>query len=187
VQPLKIALIFFSTLLLCIPGVTSKAGYVIFSDILSSSGGEVKGDSYLLGATIGQTVIGRSSSASYSETAGFWNWGMLAWRPSGIRDGAHPELSLPKEYSLSQNFPNPFNPVTSINYSLPKATNVKLEIYNVLGQWVRTLVDEPQSAGYKTVRWNGRDGYGRELSSGVYFYRLEAGKYSSSRKLLLLK
>ena len=94
---------------------------------------------------------------------------------------------MPKEYSLFQNFPNPFNPVTSISYSLPEAVHVNLEIYNVLSQKVRTLVDEPQLAGYKAIQWDGRGDHGRELAGGIYFYRLEAGKYSSSKKLLLSK
>ena len=186
-KKLKIPLIWFSIMLFSIPSLTSKAGYVILSDAVSSSGCGSQSSSYLLGVTVGQTVIGKSSSANYIETAGFRHWGMPPSCPVGVQDEPSLDLLLPEEYSLFQNFPNPFNPVTSINYSLPEAVHVNLEIYNVLGQKVRTLVDEPQLAGYKTVQWNGRDDHGRELAGGIYFYRLEAGKYSSSKKLLLLK
>lgn len=188
-QRLKIGLIVFSIFLLCIPVVTSKAGYLLLSDALSSSGGGAKSQSYLLGVTIGQAVTGVDSNSTYIEAAGFCHWDMPAWCPPevGVKDGSNFDIPLPTEYSLSQNYPNPFNPVTTINYSLPEAVHVKLEIYNVLGQKVRTLVDGLQVAGYKRVHWNGRDEYRGEMASGVYFYRLEAGRYSSSKKLLLLK
>jgi len=187
-QKFKNSLIALSILLLCTPVVTSKAGYLIFSDVVASSGCEAKSDSFLLGFSVAQPVIGLSSDSVYVESAGFWHWRMPWPVPDlGVKSQPSFELSLPKEYSLSQNFPNPFNPVTSINYSLPEAVYVKLEIYNILGQKVRTLVDKPQVAGYKTVRWDGRDKDRREMASGVYFYRLEAGRYSSTKKLLLLK
>ena len=186
-QKLKIPFIGFSILLLAIPVATSRAGYVILSDAVSSSGCGAQSSNYLLGVTIGQTVIGKSSSGSYIETAGFRHWGMPPSCPVGVRNEPGLDLPLPEEYSLFQNYPNPFNPVTTIAYSLPEAVHVRLEIYNVLGQRVRTVVDEPQLAGYKTVQWNGRDAHEQEMAGGIYFYRLEAGTYSSSKKLLLLK
>ena len=76
---------------------------------------------------------------------------------------------MPQEFALGQNAPNPFNPTTIINYQLPVESYVTIKIYNMLGQEVATLVDELQSAGYKTARFNGS-----ELSSGVYFYRMTA-------------
>ncbi len=89
---------------------------------------------------------------------------------------------LPTTYSLSQNFPNPFNPSTTINFSLIKASDVKLTIFNVLGQKVATLVDNRMNAGAYSVQFNAKD-----LSSGVYFYRIEAGDFKSNKKMLLLK
>jgi hypothetical protein len=94
---------------------------------------------------------------------------------------------LPKNYTLSQNYPNPFNPETNISFSLPEAAYVKLAIYNVLGQKVKTLVDEKQQAGYHSVKWDGTDDFGNLVGSGVYFYKLNAGKYSDSKKMTLLK
>jgi hypothetical protein len=95
--------------------------------------------------------------------------------------------SRPESFSLSQNYPNPFNPQTSINYSLPEDGHVKFVVYNITGQKVITLVDERQSAGRKTVRWDGKDEKGNPLASGVYFYRLEADKFIEVKKMSLVK
>jgi hypothetical protein len=97
------------------------------------------------------------------------------------------DLNLPTSYNLAQNYPNPFNPQTTISFALPEAGAVKLEVYNVLGQKVSTLVDHYLPAGHHEVVFSGDDGHGHELSSGVYFYRLHAGTFESSRKMLLLK
>jgi len=94
---------------------------------------------------------------------------------------------LPESFTLAQNAPNPFNPQTRIDYDIPKATIVRLEVYNVLGQHVNTLVDGFQEAGSKSVIWDGRDNSGASVSSGVYFYRIEAGDFSMTRKMMMLK
>ena len=94
---------------------------------------------------------------------------------------------IPSEFGLSQNAPNPFNPVTQIAYQLPEAGDVSLVVYNVLGQEVVRLVQAHQSAGYYRVNWNGQDARGRMASSGVYFYRLQAGGLVRTHKMVLLK
>lgn len=90
--------------------------------------------------------------------------------------------NLPTEYALGQNYPNPFNPTTTIQYQLPKPVKVVLEIFNVKGQKVTTLVNEEMTAGYYSVVWDAR-----EVSSGVYFYRIEAGEFSDAKKLVVIK
>ena len=97
--------------------------------------------------------------------------------------------STPREFALHQNFPNPFNPDTTIKYDLAESADVTLQIYNVLGQVVRTLVaSEAQNAGRYQIRWNGMDERGVPVSSGIYFYQIAAdGKFSDVRKLMLLK
>ncbi len=97
--------------------------------------------------------------------------------------------STPREFALHQNFPNPFNPDTTIKYDLAESADVTLQIYNVLGQVVRTLVaSEAQNAGRYQIRWNGMDDRGVPVSSGIYFYQISAdGKFSDVRKLMLLK
>ncbi|MBU1319944.1 MAG: VCBS repeat-containing protein [candidate division Zixibacteria bacterium] len=94
---------------------------------------------------------------------------------------------LPLNFALNQNHPNPFNPTTEISFSLPSDSYVKLEIHNIMGQRVTTLVDDYKQAGYHTVTWSGRDDGGASVASGVYFYRIEAGEYSDCKKMLLMK
>ena len=93
----------------------------------------------------------------------------------------------PSSFSLSQNFPNPFNPKTLIRFSLPKDSWVKLEVYNILGQKVKTLVDKRLSAGVKEVEWDGRNDEGAELPSGIYFCRIKAGDFVQAKKMVLIK
>jgi hypothetical protein len=95
--------------------------------------------------------------------------------------------NAPKTFSLFQNQPNPFNPTTQISYYLPKASHAKLTVYNVLGQSVRVLYDGYQEAGMQTVTWDGRNSDGVELSSGIYFYRLQAGDFNQTKKMSLMK
>lgn len=104
-----------------------------------------------------------------------------------VREIHGSEESRPSEFSLSQNYPNPFNPATNIEFSLIKATHVKLEIFNIVGQKVRTLVDEEMKAGTYLADWDGKDEKGKAVSSGIYFYRMEAGDFSDMKKMLLVK
>jgi hypothetical protein len=96
--------------------------------------------------------------------------------------------ALPTEFNLSKNYPNPFNPTTSINFALPKAGHVTLTVFNMLGQEVRTLVSSKMSAGNFKTMWDAHDDYGMRVSSGVYFYRLQVDdKVVGIEKMLLLK
>ena len=96
--------------------------------------------------------------------------------------------TTPTEFALLQNFPNPFNPETTIGYELAESADVTLQIYNVVGQVVRTLIaSESQSVGRYQVRWDGMDDRGMPVSSGIYFYQISAGKFQDVRKLMLLK
>ncbi len=94
---------------------------------------------------------------------------------------------MPQSFSLSQNFPNPFNSETVIRFALPEGGEVELAVYNLAGQQVVKLVEGVREAGSYAVRWDGRDGDGRELASGVYLYRLRAGKKLETRKLVLVR
>ena len=94
---------------------------------------------------------------------------------------------LPTEFALHQNYPNPFNPLTTIRYQLPFATDVQLVVYDMLGRYVITLVDEHTEPGYQKVTWDGKNKFGRNVSTGMYFYRLECEKYTRTRKMILLK
>jgi hypothetical protein len=103
---------------------------------------------------------------------------------TGVEDES---AMVPKEFFLSQNYPNPFNPYTTLSYGLPTYSEVRIDIFNVLGQRVVTLVDEYQTAGFKSVIWDGNDASGSNVSSGIYFYTIKAGDYRESKKMLLIK
>jgi len=97
------------------------------------------------------------------------------------------ETTLPEKFALYQNYPNPFNPYTEIKFNLPRSSNVTLDIYDITGRKVRTLINRKLSSGSHSVIWNGRNGTGRELSTGIYLYRLSTENCSDTKKMLLLK
>ena len=96
-------------------------------------------------------------------------------------------MEMPAVFRLYPNYPNPFNPMTIISYDLPKDCRVILHIYDTRGQEVRSLIDERQERGYRTVEWDGKDNRGLRVSSGIYMYRIMAGKNTSTRKCILMK
>ena len=102
---------------------------------------------------------------------------------AAVHDGA----GLPQKFALLPNYPNPFNPETTIAYQLPESAEVRLAIFNTRGALVRTLVNTTQAAGTYTVRWNGRNDSGAPAPSGVYFYRMTAGEFSALERMVLLK
>jgi hypothetical protein len=94
---------------------------------------------------------------------------------------------LPREFALRQNVPNPFNPVTTIQYELPEAAHVRIDVFNLAGRLVKTVVDEGQVPGYKSAVWDGTNTDGQKVASGVYLYRMQAGSYVSQKTMVLLK
>ena len=97
------------------------------------------------------------------------------------------DIDIPDNYELSQNYPNPFNSYTVINYYVPVPGPVKLSVYDILGRMVSTIVDEELSVGDHVAKWDGLDGGGKPVATGIYFYHLKAGHQNHSRKMLLLK
>jgi hypothetical protein len=95
--------------------------------------------------------------------------------------------AAPLTYALTQNYPNPFNPSTTINFQLPKDEFVELKIYNRIGQEVRTLVNSGYQAGSHKVVWDGKNNRGRSVASGMYIYKIKAGKYTKSMKMNLIR
>jgi len=104
-----------------------------------------------------------------------------------VASGLTPNSPIPEDFALLQNYPNPFNPETTIQYQIPKRSDVKLFIFNLLGQRVATLVDETQSMGVYSVQWDGKDDTGKEVASGVYLYRLQTNQFMQLKKLALLR
>ena len=94
---------------------------------------------------------------------------------------------VPQEFSLGQNYPNPFNPNTEITYNLPAQSDVRITVFNLLGQAVKEIVNDNLPAGPHVASWDGRDESGTTVASGIYLYRLTAGDRTLSRKMVLLK
>ncbi len=98
-----------------------------------------------------------------------------------------PREATIQNYVLLPNYPNPFNPGTTISYRIPSTARVTITIFNVLGQRIRTLVNQVKTAGEYSVYWDGKDELGREVGSGLYYYTMKAGKYQISRRMLLIR
>ena len=94
---------------------------------------------------------------------------------------------LPDQFGLAQNYPNPFNPSTSISFSVPNATNVTLEVFNILGEKVATPFNGMATTGIKEVIWDGRNESGKSVASGIYFYRMQANDFEKTYKMVLMK
>ena len=94
---------------------------------------------------------------------------------------------IPVKLWLKQNFPNPFNPMTMLQYDLPHNSLVNITIYDMLGREVKTLINQTQDAGYKSLQWNATNDYGKPVSAGIYLYQIQAGEYISTKKMVLLK
>ncbi len=125
-----------------------------------------------------------SPCAGAASDGGYIGAFAIGCQPTDVNDG---EPAVPYRFALQQNHPNPFNPSTVIQYSLEKRSEVRLRVFNILGEVVAELVTGRQAAGEYSVEWNGINRAGRPVASGVYFYRIEAGEFTASKKMLLLK
>ena len=94
---------------------------------------------------------------------------------------------IPQQYTLHQNYPNPFNPITTLRYDLPEQSMVNIIIYDIMGREVKSLINQTQDAGFKSVIWNATNDYGKPVSAGVYLYQIQAGEYMQTKKMVLLK
>ncbi|GAB4366021.1 MAG: hypothetical protein Kow0042_05630 [Calditrichia bacterium] len=110
----------------------------------------------------------------------------LSGAPVGLFDEDE-NFTLAQKYVLEQNYPNPFNPTTTIRFNLPKREEIRLEVYDVLGKPIRTLLSGAMAAGSHSVEWDGKDRSGQTVSSGIYIYRLSGKSFSLSKKMLLVK
>ncbi len=107
----------------------------------------------------------------------------LGWTPLSVEENA----GMPTEFALNQNYPNPFNPTTSISFSVPNDAQVVLQVFDVTGALVKTLVDQAVRAGNMQVAWDGTNSFGAKVSSGVYLYRMQAGSFVTAKKMVLMK
>ncbi len=143
------------------------------------NGGDVLSDNeYRIVGTLGQPFIGVAENPSNANSVGFW---YLATH-TRITDLEQTSSDVPKEFRLQQNYPNPFNPTTTIEFALPKQSNVTLKLFDILGREVATLVDAELESGVHKINFDGQD-----LASGIYFYRIHAEGFLKTKKLMLLK
>jgi hypothetical protein len=161
----------------------SSEGTVVDTTVV---GGSLQVDLSGLAVEVGDTITVEwfvTPEGTYS-TSVVSNFNYIYRSPTDADDRDQP---VPHRYALNGNYPNPFNPRTTIRYSLASRSAVRLDIFNILGQSVKTLVDEVQSAGEHSVVWEGNHESGAAAAAGVYFYRLQAGDYRTTRKMILLK
>jgi len=144
---------------------------------VTSGGGRSTDGTFTNDVAMGQTASESSSDSLFFGGGGFFGGGD-DWI-TGLNNEIEP---IPLEFELSQNYPNPFNPSTTIGFSIPEASDVKIEIYNVLGQRIGVLLDEFRDAGRHSVVWDAGN-----IPSGVYFYRIKTSDFENTRKMLLLK
>jgi hypothetical protein len=131
----------------------------------------------------GIRIIGHPGGSAHYFSVGE----LRVYMNSNVSTEVTPTIAIPKEFALQQNFPNPFNPTTSIAYALPRSSFVRITIFNVLGQEVRRLVSGYFDGGTRVAVWDGRDDGGENVPSGVYFYRMEVGQFGKTRTMVLLK
>lgn len=157
-----------------------KFGMVIYGDVPFTRDEE--------GAKPGEQILFYLDGRLLSEKVVWRKFGeVVQIKALTYAQEAEATSSLPEVYSLSQNFPNPFNAETLINYQLPKAGRVILSVYNTAGQRIRTLVDDEKQAGYYTAGWDGRDAFGRRMATGVYLYQMQVADFKKTKKLILLR
>lgn len=143
-----------------------------------SSGGERQANAnHVLTGTLGQVGIDLNATTNYKIQSGFW---YLYYQDAVV--SVEDEEMLPVVYKLEQNYPNPFNPSTIIKFSLPERTKVTIKIYDILGGELTTLINEEVDAG-----WHERTFNAEALATGVYIYRMNAGSYKSTKKMLMIK
>lgn len=149
----------------------------IKQSVISNSATVVSNGKQKLAGTLGQTITGKSNNSTYSSSAGFWYQHI-----NSLTRVKEIEAAIPKKFQLYQNFPNPFNPSTTIQFALPKKAKVLMTLYDILGREVTTLINEEREAGIHQVIFQAN-----ELSSGIYFYRIQADQFHQTKKLILMK
>ncbi len=154
----------------------AHASYDISQSVIGSGGGEASGPNYSILGTVGQPAIGVVSGPSNVNEIGFWY--LPGWILTDVPEGG----LLPTVFSLGQNFPNPFNPVTTLRFSVPERSRVTVILYDVAGREVRTLADDEFEPGFHALVLDGAG-----LPSGVYFCRMASPDFMETRKLVLLK
>ena len=151
----------------------ATAQVVVAKSVLGVGGEEFSDGEYRIVGTLGQPFM-----SSESNAVGFW---YQASRQLNVEVEQN-SLNVPEEFQLQQNYPNPFNPTTTIEFALPKQSNVTLKLFDILGREIATLVDAELESGVHKINFDGQD-----LATGIYFYRIHADGFLKTKKLMLLK
>ena len=129
-----------------------------------------------------QTFYYRLAAIDYSGNQGLYT----GWVEATVQLALDENL-IPDEFALHQNYPNPFNPLTQIKYDLPEDAVVSVNIFDLMGRNIKTLMSSQQSAGYHSIKWDATNNYGETVSAGMYLYIIQAGEFRQTKKMLLLK
>jgi hypothetical protein len=160
----------------------ARNSHILLNSVMSSAGAPGASENFVSNGSLAQsTPIGVGEANARVLYAGFWPY--LRW-VAWVTDMPLTEAFVNQ---LLQNFPNPFNPATKISFTVGQSSQVKLTIYNLRGERVRTLVDQTLPAGSHAAVWDGTDAADRTVASGVYYYRLQVGDFQSVKKMVLLK
>ena len=163
---------------IALSAASAFAQYSIVSSVIGSGGGPMSNGTYSMNGTVGQSVVGTTAGTSFTAEQGFWH--MLPTGVNGVNPVGGPNSA---GYDLEQNFPNPFNPTTTIRFSIPERVKVTLKVINLLGEEVKRVID---GVYYEAGTYDA-DFFGDGLPSGTYVYRLEAGNFVKSRKMVIAK
>jgi hypothetical protein len=176
-------------------GPRNSFGQAVENGFLNNQGQVIWNSSL---ASLDSDGDGTSNGAELQDPSGSWRMGnnnpgnlSLVTNPGDPTSKPNPtsvaNQNIPTSYKLLNNYPNPFNPSTIITFEIPQAENVLLAVYNINGELIRTLANKNYSAGSYKVVWNGKDDIGNNVSSGIYIYRIIAGQFDKSSRMVLLK
>lgn len=173
-------------LLFVLVTLTFSQSYILKSYVIDNGGvSKITSSGYIMGGSVSQSFIGRVSGGNYIAHIGYWT---PKNAPPGIQEYDQLEdLGPPIIFSLNQNYPNPVYLKTNIKYSIPKTCKVELKLYDVTGRQVTVLVDQNQKPGYYKVNWHIRNVSEKQLANGIYFYRLKAGDFVSTKKMVIVR
>jgi len=181
---MKKLLLLFVTILLLQSNMLAQAPDTLWTKTYGGIG-RAEGNSVQLTSDGGYIVAGAKTSVGASDSE-VW---LIKLAPESPTDFRSYDNQISSNYSISQNYPNPFNPSTTIKYSIPKQSNITLKVFDVLGSEVATLVNKKQPQGNYEVEFDAStsSATGHDLSSGIYFYRLQANDYIETKKMILLR
>jgi sugar lactone lactonase YvrE len=158
----------------------------VIEAIITGSNAAVPADQFDIGNFYSPRGLAFNKAGTKAYVIDF-NTGMHQYKLKDAQSAVGQPKVIPDGFVLSQNYPNPFNPTTNFSYSVPKASDVKIVVYDLFGREIKTLVNETKVAGTYSITWNGRDNNNRQVATGVYFYKMKAAGFEKTMKMMLMK